>query len=165
MSFRIIWRKFATIANLATNQELTLLENVKASSGSDVDDVDGLCQKWGKPSYRAKHTVFAGYYSRFMKIRVYNFILQIEYDHMTSCTKLPIVYAILMFLWLPVSFDMFLPMNFLLSLSFPTGFTVAPRILIIHANNIKQPCFCVDFPLHQSILIHNPLLHSSDIHP
>ena len=24
MSFRIIWRKFATIANLATNQELTL---------------------------------------------------------------------------------------------------------------------------------------------
>ena len=25
MSFRIIWRNFATIANLATNQELTLL--------------------------------------------------------------------------------------------------------------------------------------------
>ena len=48
MSFRIIWRKFATIANLATNQELTLLENVKASSGSDVDDVDGLWPEMGE---------------------------------------------------------------------------------------------------------------------
>jgi len=29
MSFRIIWRKFATIANLATNQELILVAHEK----------------------------------------------------------------------------------------------------------------------------------------